>query len=103
MEDENGVTFANMKSENSSDANGGSGNNNNSEEILMTVIVPRSNQTNQLNGDSDSQFLWLSTPPPPPLYSIKQLNYSQVTMVFWFIHLFYEFLLIFFSVKLTLF
>lgn len=53
----------------------------NGQEILMTVVTKTEDSENSPTPANHQQVFWIqsgSHPPPPSLYTIKQLNYSQV-------------------------
>lgn len=93
------VTFTQLKTEDEEndlelrDANGKSdvknddmaseatGNSENGQEILMTVVAKADGSETSPTPANHQQVFWIqsgSHQPPPSLYTIKQLNYSQV-------------------------
>lgn len=54
----------------------------NGREVVMSVMMPRKIDENGSTPVTEHQIIWVpaSVPQPPPLYSIKQLNYAQVNL-----------------------
>lgn len=52
----------------------------NGREVVMSVMIPRKIDDSGTTPITEHQIIWVpaSVPQPPPLYSIKQLNYAQV-------------------------
>lgn len=56
------------------------------QDVVFTVYVPSDKESRDGNmsgegRDGENQIMWVPSeigPPPPPLYSIKQLNFSHV-------------------------
>lgn len=55
----------------------------NGREVVMSVMIPRKMDDNGSTPVTEHQIIWVpaSVPQPPPLYSIKQLNYAQVMFI----------------------
>lgn len=71
----------------------------NGSEILMTVVAKAEGMDTSPSPANHQQVFWIQSgtnPPPQSLYTIKQLNYSQVAIFFSFFAIFswnFDFLL----------